>query len=497
MRSMDGKQRTGILFRKRGRWATVFILVFFGLAAWILPSLFQITLPGGEVPSAAPAVLAAEKPTLQDNSSHQSLTVKTESAGSDLSSPTTPRPLRDIEPAGDPVPVYLPTPVAWDSNRRVNILVLGLDYGEWDNPDRAGPSRTDTLLVLTIDPLTLEAGMLSIPRDLTVDMPGIIRPNKINTAHRFGEFYNLPGGGPGLAMRTVEDLLGVPIDYYVRIDFYAFERIIDEIGGVELDIPKEIKVDPLGPENTITLEAGLQHLDGPVALAYARARNTPGGDFDRAGRQQQVILAVRERVMKLQTLPLLVFKAPRLYRELNAGIQTNLPLEKAIRLAWLARNIELEDIQTGAIGRGQLYVETTEEGMSLFRASPDRVRVLVEQIFSSPPLSPGQFPDLKERMQAETPRIFIVDGTGVEGMAKRTADYLEAQGIQVEDVFLADEAPERTSLLDYTRKTYTVQYLTRLMGLYHSDILVQQDPASPADVMIRLGKDWARNNPLP
>jgi polyisoprenyl-teichoic acid--peptidoglycan teichoic acid transferase len=497
MRSMDGKQRTGILFRKRGRWATVFILVFFGLAAWILPSIFQITLPGGEVPSAAPAVLAAEKPTLQDNSSHQSLTVKTESAGSDLSSPTTPRPLRDIEPAGDPVPVYLPTPVAWDGNRRVNILVLGLDYGEWDNPDRAGPSRTDTLLVLTIDPLTLEAGMLSIPRDLTVDMPGIIRPNKINTAHRFGEFYNLPGGGPGLAMRTVEDLLGVPIDYYVRIDFYAFERIIDEIGGVELDIPKEIKVDPLGPENTITLEAGLQHLDGPVALAYARARNTPGGDFDRAGRQQQVILAVRERVMKLQTLPLLVFKAPRLYRELNAGIQTNLPLEKAIRLAWLARNIELEDIQTGAIGRGQLYVETTEEGMSLFRASPDRVRVLVERIFSSPPLSPGQFPDLKERMQAETPRIFIVDGTGVEGMAKRTADYLEAQGIQVEDVFLADEAPERTSLLDYTRKTYTVQYLTRLMGLYHSDILVQQDPASPADVMIRLGKDWARNNPLP
>jgi polyisoprenyl-teichoic acid--peptidoglycan teichoic acid transferase len=494
---MDGKQRTGILFRKRGRWATVFILVFFGLAAWILPSIFQITLPGGEVPSAAPAVLAAEKPTLQDNSSHQSLTVKTESAGSDLSSPTTPRPLRDIEPAGDPVPVYLPTPVAWDGNRRVNILVLGLDYGEWDNPDRAGPSRTDTLLVLTIDPLTLEAGMLSIPRDLTVDMPGIIRPNKINTAHRFGEFYNLPGGGPGLAMRTVEDLLGVPIDYYVRIDFYAFERIIDEIGGVELDIPKEIKVDPLGPENTITLEAGLQHLDGPVALAYARARNTPGGDFDRAGRQQQVILAVRERVMKLQTLPLLVFKAPRLYRELNAGIQTNLPLEKAIRLAWLARNIELEDIQTGAIGRGQLYVETTEEGMSLFRASPDRVRVLVERIFSSPPLSPGQFPDLKERMQAETPRIFIVDGTGVEGMAKRTADYLEAQGIQVEDVFLADEAPERTSLLDYTRKTYTVQYLTRLMGLYHSDILVQQDPASPADVMIRLGKDWARNNPLP
>jgi polyisoprenyl-teichoic acid--peptidoglycan teichoic acid transferase len=473
------------------------MLVLLGVAVWILPSLIQNSLHGGDGPSAAPAVLAAEKHTLQDNSPNQSPTVKTESAGPDLSLPRTPRPLRDIEPAGNPAPVYLPTPVAWDSNRRVNILVLGLDYGDWDNPDRAGPSRTDTLLVLTIDPLTLEAGMLSIPRDLTVDMPGIIRPNKINTAHRFGEYYNLPGGGPGLAMRSVEDLLGVPIDYYVRIDFYAFERIIDEIGGIELDIPKEIKVDPLGPENTITLEPGLQHLDGPVALAYARARNTPGGDFDRAGRQQQVILAVRERVMKLQMLPLLIFKAPRLYRELNAGIQTNLPLDKAIRLAWLARNVEIEDIRTGAIGRGQLYVETTEEGVALFRASPERVRVLVEQIFSSPPASPGQFPDLKERMQAEEPRIFVVDGTGVEGMAKRTADYLEAQGIRVEDVFQADEAPERTRLLDYTRKTYTVQYLTRLMGLYHSDILVQQDLTSPADIMLQLGKDWARNNPMP
>jgi polyisoprenyl-teichoic acid--peptidoglycan teichoic acid transferase len=497
MRSMNGKQRAGILFRKRGRWATVFVLVFFGLAVWFLPSLIQNSLPGGEGPNAAPAVLAAEKSSLQDSSPNQSPTVKTESSEPNLSSPRTPRPLRDIEPAGDPVPVYFPTPLAWDGSRRVNILVLGLDYGEWDNPDRDGPSRTDTLLVLTIDPHTFEAGMLSIPRDLTVDMPGIINPNKINTAHRFGEYYNLPGGGPGLAMRTVEDLLGVPIDYYVRIDFYAFERIIDEIGGVELEIPKEIKVDPLGPENTIPLEPGLQHLDGPVALAYARARNTPGGDFDRAGRQQQVILAVRERVMKLRMLPLLVFKAPRLYRELNNGIQTNLPLDKAVRLAWLARNVEIEDIQTGAIGRGQLYVETTEEGVSMFRASPERVRVLVEQIFASPPSSPGQFPDLKERMQAEEPRIFIVDGTGVEGMAKRTADYLEAQGINVEDVFLADEAPERTSLLDYTRKTYTVQYLTRLMGLYHSDILVKQDPSSPADVMIRLGKDWARNNPLP
>jgi polyisoprenyl-teichoic acid--peptidoglycan teichoic acid transferase len=491
---MKGIPKTGNLIQKRACLPLVFAVVLIVVGVLILPPLLRNTVPTDrDAPDTRP-VQAAEIPAIPRSSPTPG---ETANADTDLDIPPAPRTLRPFEPAEDKTPAYYPTPEAWDGNRRVNILILGLDSGDWDNPDRDGPGRTDTMLVLTVDPVSLQAGILSIPRDLTVDIPGMIRPNRINTAHRLGEFYNLPGGGPGLAMRTVEQLLGVPIDYYARVDFYAFEQIIEEIGGVELDIPKDITVDPLGPENKVTLEAGLQQLDGATALAYARARNTPGGDFDRIVRQQQVILAIQERVMKVQMLPLLIFKAPRLYRELSEGIQTNLTLEKAIRLAWLARQIEADDIQIGAIGRSQLYVETPEEGVALYRASPERVRREVERVFGLSPGESAQLPDLQERMQAEEPRIFILDGTEVEGLAQRTAEYLEEQGFLVEDIFQAEEPLERSGLFDYTRKPYTVQYLTRLMAIFTSDIKVKPDPGSPVDVMITLGRDWARNKTIP
>lgn len=292
------------------------------------------------------------------------------------------------DPAVKPTPsetiLPLPTPDPWTGKGRVNLLVLGLDYGDWDSPDRAGPARSDTMIVLTIDPDSKTAGMVSIPRDLWVDIPGMLRPNRINAAHRFGELYELPGGGPALAARTVENLLGVPIHYYARIDFKVFERMIDEIGGVEVEVPDEIKVDPIGPGNTLVLEAGKQILDGPTALAYARNRSTQGDETDRARRQQQIIMAVRERMVKWDGLPVLVAKAPQLYNDLSEGIQTNLTLKEAIQLAWLAAQVDLEDIQATAIGPNEYSIEETEQGWSVFQPIPERIQWLVQQIFSTP-----------------------------------------------------------------------------------------------------------------
>ncbi|RPI31323.1 MAG: LytR family transcriptional regulator, partial [Chloroflexota bacterium] len=224
--------------------------------------------------------------------------------------------------------IPLPTPDPWDGASRVTILVMGLDYGDWESSDRTGPPRSDTMMLLTIDPLSLTAGMLSIPRDLWVSIPGFEGNHKINTAVRFGELYQLPGGGPALAIKTVEQVVGVEIDYFALIDFYAFEKFIDEIGGVDVEVAEEIKVDPIGPHNTVILKPGLQHLDGPVALGYARNRYTADGDFDRSRRQQQVILAIRRRILSLDMLPVLVSKAPALYQEIGAGVRTNLTLEQ-------------------------------------------------------------------------------------------------------------------------------------------------------------------------
>ena len=211
---------------------------------------------------------------------------------------------------GAPQPIA-PSTAPWDGAGRVTVLLLGLDYRDWSADE--GPSRSDTMILLTLDPLSKTAGMLSIPRDLWVQIPGF-KHGKINTAYYLGDAYQLPGGGPALAIKTVEQFLGVPINYYAQIDFGAFVRFIDEIGGVKLEITEPITIDLLGSglETRKKLKPGIQVLPGEWALAYARARYTEGGDFDRASRQQQVILAIRERILDFNYLPTLITKAPTL-----------------------------------------------------------------------------------------------------------------------------------------------------------------------------------------
>jgi LCP family protein required for cell wall assembly len=176
------------------------------------------------------------------------------------------------------------------------------------------------MMLLTLDPLSNTAGMLSIPRDLWVSIPGFDN-GRINTAYFLGEAYNLPGGGPGMAVKTVESVLGVSINYYAQVDFGAFIRFVDELGGVKIDVPDKIKIDPIvgDPEY---LKPGRQTLFGELALAYARARNTPNGDLDRAIRQQQVIFGIRERLLKPESLTELISKAPNLYAEIAGGISS-------------------------------------------------------------------------------------------------------------------------------------------------------------------------------
>ena len=176
------------------------------------------------------------------------------------------------------------------------------------------------MIVLTIDPVTKTAGMLSVPRDMYVNIPGFNTYNKINAALYFGDLYNLPGGGPVLAMKTVENFLGIPIQYYVLVDFTVFEKMIDTIGGVCLDVPVKINVGVLYEPGTVTLEPGYQCLSGKVALGYARARDVSqgvmNGDVERAQHQQQVILAIRDKVLAPGNFLNLMSQATTLYKEL-------------------------------------------------------------------------------------------------------------------------------------------------------------------------------------
>jgi LCP family protein required for cell wall assembly len=202
-----------------------------------------------------------------------------------------------------------PTPRPWDGVSRVNMLLMGLDARDWEKGETP---RTDTMILFTIDPLTKTAGMLSIPRDLWVNIPGYDYA-KINTAYYIGEINQLPGGGPGLAVKTVEELLGVPINYYAQVDFEAFVKFIDDIGGLPVEITEPITLDPIGQWNTVTFEPGPYTLTGRWALAYVRARKGSGDDFGRAQRQQEAIIAIRNQILDFNQTPTLIANAPTIY----------------------------------------------------------------------------------------------------------------------------------------------------------------------------------------
>lgn len=412
-------------------------------------------------------------------------------------STSTPNALGTSAPTTVPTVFSGPTPDPWDGASRISILVMGLDYRDWEEGE--GPPRTDTMILLTIDPLTMSGGMLNIPRDLWVTIPGGFGYGKINTAYRLGEASQVPGGGPALAMDTVENFLGVPINYYALIDFYAFEQFIDELGGIDVDVPAEIKVDPIGKHNTVVLDPGRQLLDGPVALAYARARYTEGGDFDRAQRQQQVILAIRDRALSLNPGELIT-KAPNLYNELAAGIHTNMSLEDAIKLAWLAIDIPLEDIQRGSIAPPEyvLLRKSPDGSQDILKPVPDKIRLLRDEIFASSNLASPADPDADPvtLMQAEGSRIMVLNGTLAGGLAGRTQDYLTTQGANI--IGTGDgEKFTYTRVIDYTGNPYTLRYLVNLMQITPYSIRAEFNPASEVDVVVILGDDWAGNNPLP
>lgn len=383
------------------------------------------------------------------------------------------------------------TPVPWNGSDRVTILIMGLDYRDW--AAGSGAPRSDSMMLFTIDPVAHTAGMLSIPRDLWVEIPGF-EHNRINTAYFLGQSYNLPGGGPALAMKTVENLLGVPVPYYAVIEFSAFEHMIDEIGGIEVLVPERIKISPLGRQS-LWLEAEGNHLDGAQALAYARARKTEGGDFDRAQRQQQVVLAIRDRVLGFDMIPTLVTRAPALYRELQRGILTNMSFDQMISLGLLISQIDKKDIRRGVIAPPDMVLlQKLPDGADILKPVPDRIRELRDEIFTNTSALAPSVPvaDPIEAAKQETARLAVRNGSGIEGLATQTSDLLKAQGLNVIEVGNADRLDYTVSriLVHSDRYPYTVRYLAGLLHLSESQILNQVLPDSPVDIVVILGRDW-------
>jgi len=386
-------------------------------------------------------------------------------------------------------------PPAWDGTKRVTMLVMGIDYRDWSSG--TDYSRTDTMILLTIDPVAKTAGVLSIPRDLWAAIPGF-KPAKINTAHYFGDLYDYPGGGPALAMKTVENLIGVPIDYYARLDFGAFVDFIDWIQGVKVDVTEPIELEVIGKAYDVKLEPGRYTLDGKLALAYARNRYNEGGDFDRARRQQQVIMGIRDRLLNPRIWSRLISNAPRLYTHFSKKITTNLPFEDALKLATLAVQIKEEDIEMVVIGLNEVQFGKSPDDLSILIPLPDKIRELRDRVFATGgSYSPALEGDPLTLMQVEQARITIYDGTNDGITGQRTADFLRSQGANVVAVQSAGQGYTTTSLIDHTGSPYTLLYLSDLMGVGTYRIFHRLAMNGDTDVEIWLGTDWQYNNPMP
>ncbi|ADU50853.1 cell envelope-related transcriptional attenuator [Thermaerobacter marianensis DSM 12885] len=247
-------------------------------------------------------------------------------AGYELTAPEQP-----VAPAPEPVSGGAPVPAAPVRPERVNILLLGIDARQ-----EGAQTRSDTMILVSIDPSTRDVAMFSIPRDSRVQIPGH-GLDKITHAHAFG--------GVELATRTVAENFGIPVHHWARIDMPGFLKLIDVLGPVEVDVPYDLRLD-----DGRFLEKGRHTMDSQLALAYLRERyNDPDGDFGRASRQQQFLIDVAKQLKAGMTL----LDLPQTLAIINRYVETDMGLRDAVALARLAWGTNLDGIKRGMVkGRG-------------------------------------------------------------------------------------------------------------------------------------------------
>jgi len=382
---------------------------------------------------------------------------------------------------------------------RVNILLLGRGGGNHDGPD-----LTDTMMLVSVDPVNHTSTMLSLPRDFWVNVPnqGVM---KLNAAWETGEFKYLgkvaPGSTNPKAIRagfntvdqTVQDMLGVDIDYNVLVDFQAFQQAVDTVGGVSVNVPTDL-VDPTmaweNNNNPVLAKAGLQDFTGKQALIYVRSRETTS-DFARAQRQRSVLLALKSRVESLGTLSN-PFKLSGLFSAFGNNVETDLSLSNANRLYTILRNISGAnitsiDLDGGSVPGATPYVAGGNmNGQSIVLPKAGLFNYGAIQQFVR-----GQLKDpyiLKEKA-----RVFVLNGTTIPNLATTKASELQTYGYNVVKV---GNTPSpgwtQTMLVDLSqgRDKYTKHYLEQRFGVQAETKLADTTiPTNGADFVIIVGSN--------
>jgi LCP family protein required for cell wall assembly len=321
------------------------------------------------------------------------------------------------------------------SDEPINILVLGLDRRPREGEQ---PSRTDTIFVVRVDPKQKMAAILGVPRDLWVDVPyatgGGTYKERINAAYVIGELGDYDGGGIGLVKEIfASDPLNIEIDHHVVVDFTGFERLIDALGGIDVDIPEDIS-DPYyswterpGDYDPQYFEAGRQHMDGRTALAYSRIRFN-SDDFDRIQRQQRVIFAAIEKASSLNVLK----DATKLWSEYKDAIETDISDIKIPGYAAIANRTK-DNIHAVSLGPATAPY-TTPQGAAVLIGDPDGIRDIIESVFADAPAADAT----AGAAGAEPVFVQVQNGTGQDGLASRVVAYIASRGYPVDELNAAN-----------------------------------------------------------
>ncbi len=384
---------------------------------------------------------------------------------------------------------------------RINILFLGVGGAGHD-----GPQLSDTIIVASYRPSDNKVAMLSLPRDMAVAIPGY-GVKKINHANAYGE-EEFPGDGGAFASKVISTVLDEPMHYYVRVDFGAFEDIVDTLGGLSVTIEQTFIDDQFPTDNfgykTVVFEAGTELMDGNRALEYARSRHGShgeGSDFARAHRQQKILTALRAKILKPTTL-INPSKLTSLFNTLKKHVDTDFNLVEILEFAKKGKNVDPDDVvqHVLTIGADSLLQElNTDYGYFLLPKAGDYSEVahFVNNMFDvDPPPPPRRYAvDVSKFRES---RVTILNGTWEAGMAAAMRQLLEDEGINVKHIGnTPDRTFDETLIYQVTVDEKSDAALSRIAPFVPADI-VQKAPAftvgNDADIVIIIGNEWAKRH---
>lgn len=347
----------------------------------------------------------------------------------------------------------------------VNLMIFGVGGAGHD-----GPQLSDTLMYASIDTKTNRVGIVSIPRDMAYPLDNG-RFEKINAVNAYAE-QDHPGEGAMIAAKDIGKLLGVRVDHAIKIDFSGFEKFINALGGVDINVDHAF-TDTQYPTTddlwqTVTFAKGPQHMTGERALIFVRSRhgsNGEGSDFARSARQQLVITAIRERLLSLGVLAN-PSKIAELWSVVSSHVETDLSVWDLAKLAPLASQITHDNIITTVLAETELVPANVEGAYMLFPRIPDWSQI---RDIASNPFMTAEERTAKNRPTDEV-RLDVRNGTTRTGYAGMVADLLKKQGYLIAGTSNAARRGYETSVIfDLTNGKKPTE-LARLKNMLNANV---------------------------